>query len=135
MVQPQNHGQHHLANGGFLMDAAETMLGNILRGDLGLSEIEDSLGIRVVRGDRGDGRGAALGISAGLTSRTNPNGSTGTTFGSDGRPAVQQNGTVSSTSVFGNRVIPESLCLCQMTPTSSLRALQLQHLASSPTNC
>ena len=109
------------------------MLGNILRGDLGLSEIEDSLGIRVVRGDRGDGRGAALGISAGVTSRTNPNGSTGTTFGSDGRPAVHQNGTVSSTFVFGNQVIPESLC--QMTPTSSLRALQLQHLASSPTNC
>jgi hypothetical protein len=104
MVQPQNLGrQHHLANGGFLMDAAETMLGNILRGDLGLSEIEDSLGIRVVRGDRGDGRGAALGLSAGLTSRTNPNGSTGTTIGSDGRPAVHQNGNAPSTSVFGNR--------------------------------
>ena len=46
--------QNPLANGGFLMDAAETMLGNLLRGDLGLeglSEIEDSLGIRVVRGD------------------------------------------------------------------------------------
>ena len=65
MVQP--HGrQHHLANGGFLMDAAETMLGNILRGDIGLegisAEIEDSLGIRVVRRDRGDGRAAALGL-------------------------------------------------------------------------
>lgn len=47
--------QNPLANGGgFMMDAAESMLGNLLRGELGLeglSEIEDSLGIRVVRGD------------------------------------------------------------------------------------
>ena len=114
MVQP--HGrQHHLANGGFLMDAAETMLGNILRGDIGLegisAEIEDSLGIRVVRRDRGDGRAAALGLSAALTNRTNPNGSAGTTIGGGGRPAVHQNGNVSSTSVFGN-VFETSATLC-----------------------
>ena len=114
MVQP--HGrQHHLANGGFLMDAAETMLGNILRGDIGLegisAEIEDSLGIRVVRRDRGDGRAAALGLSAALTNRTNPNGSAGTTIGGGGRPAVHQNGNVSNTSVFGN-VFETSATLC-----------------------
>ena len=114
MVQP--HGrQHHLANGGFLMDAAETMLGNILRGDIGLegisAEIEDSLGIRVMRRDRGDGRAAALGLSAGLTNRPNPNGSAGTTIGGVGRPAVHQNGIVSSNSVFGN-VFETSATLC-----------------------
>ena len=57
MVQPGRNGRQ---NGAFLMDAAETMLGNMLRGDMGLeglSEIEDTLGIRVVRGDQGGGRG------------------------------------------------------------------------------
>ena len=104
MVQPHNiRRYHHLANGGFLMDAAETVLGNIMRGDLDLSEIEDLLRIRLVRGNRGDGRAAALGLPAGLTSCTNPNGLAGTTIGSDGRPAVQQNGNVSSTTIFGNR--------------------------------
>ena len=110
MVQPNNLGrQHHLANGGFLMDAAETVLGNILRGDLGLegisAEIEDSLGI-VVRGDRGDGRLAALGLSTGLANRTNLSGSiglAGTNIGGVGRPAVHQTSNSTSSPLFGNR--------------------------------
>ena len=109
MVQP--HGlagrQSDLANGVFLMDAAETMLGNILRGDIGgLAELEDSLGIRVVRGDRGDSRGGSLGLPPGFTNRL-----TETTIGNQarrggvregiGRPAVQQNSA--NTYIFGNR--------------------------------
>lgn len=76
MVQP--HALGAVQNGNFLMDAAETMLGNILRGDLGLdpNELEDSLGIRVMRGERGAGgvRGGAPGIPAGLTNRNPPSG-------------------------------------------------------------
>ena len=76
MVQPRNSGrQHHLANGGFLMDAAETMR-NILRGDIGiegLAEFEDTLGIRIVRADRGNGRISSVGLSAGLANRAGPN--------------------------------------------------------------
>eukprot|EP00571_Detonula_confervacea_P003423 CAMPEP_0172329052 /NCGR_PEP_ID=MMETSP1058-20130122/60671_1 /TAXON_ID=83371 /ORGANISM="Detonula confervacea, Strain CCMP 353" /LENGTH=4507 /DNA_ID=CAMNT_0013046199 /DNA_START=90 /DNA_END=13614 /DNA_ORIENTATION=- len=101
VAQPHGGGQQpRLANGGFsTLDAAEAMLGNILRGDMGLeanlTEIEDSLGIRVVRGDRG----------AGLPNRTNPNGTAGNNIGS-GHPAVHQN-NVYSTSTFGNRGLVE----------------------------
>lgn len=109
LVQP--HGlagrQSDLANGGFLMDAAETMLGNILRGDIGgLAELEDSLGIRVVRGDRGDSRGGSLGLPPGFTNRLPEN-----SIGNEarrggvrdgiGRSAVQQNSA--NTYIFGNR--------------------------------
>jgi hypothetical protein len=75
MVQPRNSGrQHHLASGG-LMDAAD-MMRNILRGDMGiegLAEFEDSLGIRFVRADRGNGRISSVGLSAGLTNRAGSN--------------------------------------------------------------
>lgn len=87
MVQPHNLGRHqHLANGGFLVNAAETMR-NILRGDLGidgLSEFEDSLGMRLLRADRGDGRISSVGLSAGLANRAITNGLAGS-----GRPTVQ----------------------------------------------
>lgn len=105
MVQPHHSlgRQHHLnlANGGFLMDAAETMQ-NILRGDIGLeglSEFEDSLGIRLIRGDRGEGRlSISAGVSsAGLTNRASPSGLAGNV-----RPAVHQC-SISSTLVSSNR--------------------------------
>ena len=109
LVQP--HGlagrQSDLANGGFLMDAAETMLGNILRGDIGgLAELEDSLGIRVVRGDRGDSRGGSLGLPPEFTNRLPENAIGGETRRGGvregiGRPAVQQNSA--NTYIFGNR--------------------------------
>ncbi|KAL7543885.1 hypothetical protein ACHAXR_013277 [Thalassiosira sp. AJA248-18] len=98
MVQPHGNGrQNQMTNGGFLMDAAEHMLGNMLRGDTGLeglSEIEDTLGIRVVRGERGDGRGGA-----GHMGRANPTG----TAGNGGRPAVHQNNSNNGSSIFGAR--------------------------------
>lgn len=103
MVQPHHSlgRQHHLANGGFLMDAAATMR-NILRGDIGLeglSEFEDSLGIRLIRGDRGEGRlstGAGV-FSAGLTNRASSSGLAGNV-----RPAVHQF-SISTTLVSSNR--------------------------------
>ena len=68
-----NAGGPNAANGGFLMDAADSILGNILRGDVGLeglSEIEDALGIRVVRGgNRGGGLGGEIGNLTGLSNR------------------------------------------------------------------
>lgn len=83
-------GGGNAANGGFLMDAAESMLGNILRGDLGLeglSEIEDALGIRLVRGgNRGGGLGGEMGNLTGLTNR-NPGISIGNSIGG-WRPAI-----------------------------------------------
>jgi hypothetical protein len=103
IVQPRNLGrQQNLANGSFFVDAAETVR-NILRGDAGLeglSEIEDSLGIRIVRGDRGDGRLSAVGISSGLTHHAGPN-----ILAGSGRPTVHQNNSAALTS--SNRNLTE----------------------------
>lgn len=89
MVNPHSLGrQHHLANGGFLIDAAETMQ-NILRGNMGiegLAEIEDSLGIRIIRADRGNGRINSVGLSAGPTNRA----STNNGLAGSARPTVHQ---------------------------------------------
>mmetsp|Transcript_18279 Transcript_18279/g.44004 ORF Transcript_18279/g.44004 Transcript_18279/m.44004 type:complete len:2525 (-) Transcript_18279:72-7646(-) len=100
-MQPQQVQGRAAHQHGFLMDAAETMLGNILRGDIGiegLSEIEDTLGIRVVRGD-GRGGGIGLPLTAGLTN-PGPHGPAGTNSIGSGRPSVHQN-----TAVFGNRIV------------------------------
>lgn len=94
MVQP------HAGRPGSIMDAAETMLGNILRGDMGglegLSEIEDTLGIRVVRGDGRSGGGLPMG---GTNRAANPNAP------ARGGVPVHQNGN--STAIFGNRSLVE----------------------------
>ncbi|KAL9185952.1 hypothetical protein ACHAXT_003729 [Thalassiosira profunda] len=80
-------------NGGFLLDAAETIMGSVLRGDMGMEGIdavEDALGIRVVRGD---GRGGPAGLA-----RTQSNLS---------RHLIHQGGSSGVTSAFGARS-PES---------------------------
>lgn len=94
--QPQG-GTGQQANGGFLLDAAETIMGSVLRGDLGMEGIdavEDALGIRVVRND---GRGGSHGLAGHL------NRSPANSIGNTGRPAVHQGGGAT----FGTRGILE----------------------------